>query len=166
MGGVVNGRASALSNIHSLVPQGSISGSVLWNVYVDDRIRQLIAVKALCRSPAARRTMAPPPREQADAGGGGGGVGEWGTAWPVHFALIKTHALILSRSVPASRAVAGKLRFRACCLPLQDNVKILEIMTDRELRFIYLLLFFFQKRKQQGHKKITKKEKKNYSLLL
>ena len=38
---VVNGRASAPANIGASVPQDSILGPVMWNIYIDDLIRQL-----------------------------------------------------------------------------------------------------------------------------
>uniref|UniRef100_A0A0P4WNB5 Reverse transcriptase domain-containing protein n=1 Tax=Scylla olivacea TaxID=85551 RepID=A0A0P4WNB5_SCYOL len=43
---VVNGRTSSPAHIGASVPQGSVVGPVLWNVYIDDLLRQLPAVKA------------------------------------------------------------------------------------------------------------------------
>ena len=43
---VVNGRTSPPNTIGASVPQGSVLGPVLWNVYIDDLLHQLPAVKA------------------------------------------------------------------------------------------------------------------------
>ncbi|XP_050714148.1 uncharacterized protein LOC126997138 [Eriocheir sinensis] len=60
---------------------------------------------------------------------------EWGKLWQVNFAPDKTHAMVVSRSPAATQGVEGQLRFGDVQLPLQDNIKVLGITIDQELRY-------------------------------
>ncbi|XP_050690070.1 uncharacterized protein LOC126982212 [Eriocheir sinensis] len=60
---------------------------------------------------------------------------DWGKLWQVNFAPDKTHAMVVSRSPAATQGVEGQLRFGDVQLPLQDNIKVLGITIDRELRY-------------------------------
>ena len=134
---VINGRTSTPAPIGASVPQGSILGPILWNIYIDDLLRQLPAVKAYaddctvavsyCRQDS-RRAVATVNRQLKTAE-------EWGALWQVNFAPEKTHAMVVSRSPAATQAVEGQLRFGDVQLPLQDNIKILGVAIDRELRY-------------------------------
>ncbi|KAG0720249.1 hypothetical protein GWK47_048890 [Chionoecetes opilio] len=53
----------------------------------------------------------------------------------VTFAPEKTQAMVVSRSLAAGPAVAGRLRFGGVPLPLQEAVKVLGVEVDRELKF-------------------------------
>uniref|UniRef100_A0A0P4VU38 Reverse transcriptase domain-containing protein n=1 Tax=Scylla olivacea TaxID=85551 RepID=A0A0P4VU38_SCYOL len=84
---VVSGRASAPANIEASVPQGSILGSVLWNIYIDDLLRQLPGTKtyaddsnislSYCRQDSQRAIAV------VNSCNGSGGVGE-GVAGQLH----------------------------------------------------------------------------------
>ena len=133
----LNGRISKPARIRASVPQGSVLGPVLWNVYIDDLLRQLPAVKAYaddctfslsyCRQDSQRAVAAVNKQLKA--------AEEWGKAWQVDFAPNKTHAMVVSRSPAASQAVEGQLQFEGVRLPLQDTIKVLGITIDRELRY-------------------------------
>ena len=51
---VVNGQASESLLVEASVPQGFVLGQVLWNVYVDDLLWQLLAVSAYPRQDSGR----------------------------------------------------------------------------------------------------------------
>ena len=134
---VVNGQSSRPSPVRASVPQGSILGPVLWNIYIDDLLRQLSSVAAyaddctLSRSYCrldSRRAVTELNRQLRL-------VEQWGEVWQVNFAPEKTQAMVISRSPGASHAVSGQLRFGDKSLPLQDYVKILGVSVDRSLRF-------------------------------
>ncbi|KAG0726550.1 hypothetical protein GWK47_000415 [Chionoecetes opilio] len=57
------------------------------------------------------------------------------TSLMVTFAPEKTQAMVVSRSPAAGPEVEGKLRFGGVPLPLQEDVKVLGVEVDRELRF-------------------------------
>ena len=134
---VVNGQASESLPVEASVPQGSVLGPVLWNVYVDDLLQQLPAVSAYADDCTLSFTY---PRQ--DSGRAADEVNhqlrviqEWGERWQVTFAPEKTQAMVVSRSPTAGPAVEGRIRFGGVPLLLQEAVKILGVEVDRGLRF-------------------------------
>ncbi len=112
-------------------------GPVLWNIYVDNLLRQLPAVSAYaddctlsCTYPRHESVRAAEKINQQL-----GVIQEWGARWQVTFAPEKTQAMEVSRSPAAEPAVEGGLRFGGLPLELQESVKILGVEVDRGLRF-------------------------------
>ena len=134
---VVNGQSSRPSPVRASVPQGSVLGPVLWNVYIDDLLRQLSSVvayaddctlsRSYCRLDSRRAINELNKQLRV--------VEQWGELWQVNFAPEKTQAMVISRSPGALHAVSGLLRFGGNSLPLQDCIKILGVSVDRSLRF-------------------------------
>ncbi len=112
-------------------------GPVLWNIYVDDLLRQLPAVSAYaddctlsCTYPQHESV-----RDAEEINQQLGVIQEWGARWQVIFAPEKTQAIVVSRSLVAEPAVEGGIRFGGLPLELQESVKILWVEVDRGLRF-------------------------------
>ena len=134
---VVNGQASDSLPVEASVPQGSVLGPVLWNIYVDDLLRQLPAVSAYADDCTLSFTY---PRQ--DSGRAADDINhqlrviqEWGERWQVIFAPEKTQAMVVSRSPAAGPAVEERICFGGVPLPLQEAIKILGVEVDRGLRF-------------------------------
>ena len=134
---VVNGQSSKPSPVRASVPQGSVLGPVLWNIYVDDLLQQLSSVTAYADDCTLSRSYCRPDSRRAvtELNKQLRMVEQWGELWQVNFAPEKTQAMVISRSPGASYAVSGHLRFGGKCLPLQDHIKILGVSVDRNLRF-------------------------------
>ena len=134
---VVNGQSSSPSPIEASVPQGSVLGPVLWNIFLDDLLRQLSSVAAYADDCTLSRSYC-----RIDSRGAVEElnrqlrlVEHWGEIWQVNLAPEKTNAIIISRSPQAAMEVSGKLRFAGKILPLQDYIKILGVNVDHSLRF-------------------------------
>ena len=134
---VINGQSSKPSHIQALVPQASVLGPILRNIYIDDLLRQLSTVTAYaddctisrsyCRLDSQR--VVRKLNRQLKL------VEEWGRVWQVNFAPEKEQAMVISRSPAGSQTVSGLLCFRGKCLPLEKYIKILGVIMDRCLCF-------------------------------
>ena len=134
---VLYGQTSKPTQLRVSVPQGSVLRPVLWNVYINDLLRQIPAVKAYaddctislsyCRQDSQHAVAAVNKMQKT--------VEEWGTVWQVDFAPNTTQTMVISRFPGAPQAMEGQLRFEGVRLLLQNNIKVLEVTIDRELRF-------------------------------
>ena len=134
---VVNGQQSGDLPVGASVPQGSVLGPVLWNLYIDDLLRSLPAISAYADDCTLSLSY---PRQDSrraidDVNRQLGVIAEWGKRWQVQFAPEKTQAMVISRSLAAPQEVEGEVMFGSITLPLQECIKILGVDLDRELRF-------------------------------
>ena len=134
---VINGQTSGPSPVEASVPQGSVLGPILWNIYIDDLLQQLTTVAAYADDCTLSRTYCRPDSQRAvrELNRQLRLVEQWGEMWQVSFAPEKTQAMVISRSPGASQAVSGQLCFGGKSLPLQEHIKILGVTVDRGLRF-------------------------------
>ena len=134
---IVNAQVSEFQPVEASVLQGSVLGPVLWNIYVDDLLRQLPAVLAYADDCTFSCTYPRQDSERADdeINQQLRVIQEWGTRWQVTFAPEKTQAMVISRSPAVNPAVEGKLCFDGVALPFQESIKILRVEVDRELWF-------------------------------
>ena len=119
------------------VPQRSVLGPVLWNLYIDDLLRTLPAVSAYTDDCTLSCSYSRQDSQcaVADVYQQLQAIHEWRERWQVNFAPEKTKAMVVSRSPVASQAVEGAGKFGPITLALQDHVKILGVTFDAELRF-------------------------------
>ncbi len=134
---VVNGQQSRDLPVGASVPQGSVLGPVLWNLYIDDLLRGLPAISAYADDCTLSCSYSRQDSQRVVAGINQQLhlIEEWGKRWQVNFAPEKTQAMVVSRSPAASQAVAGRVLFGGVTLPLKDDIRILGVDLDKELRF-------------------------------
>lgn len=134
---VVNGQASESLPVEASVPQGSVLGPVLWNIYIDDLLQQLPSVSAYADDCTLSCTY--PRRDSGQVvdkiNHQLGVIHEWGERWQVTFAPEKTQAMVISRSPVAGTAVEGRICLDGIPLPLLEAIKILGVEVDRGLKF-------------------------------
>ena len=134
---VVSGCTSATHPIEASVPQGSILGPLLWNIYFNDLLQSLPVVSAYADDCSLSLSY---NREEAvnviDATNRQlGEIMAWGRRWQVKFAAEKTQALLISRSREDARLLEGQLKFGDDTLAIEDSINILGIEVDSKLSF-------------------------------
>ena len=134
---VVSGCTSAAHPVEASVPQGSILGPILWNVYFNDLLQSLSLVSAYADDATLSHSY---DRQEAvnviDAANRHlGDIMAWGKRWQVKFAAEKTQALVISRSQEDARLMEGKLKFGEDTLAIKDSVNILGVEIDSKLSF-------------------------------
>lgn len=134
---VVNGHTSASYPVEASVPQGSVLGPILWNIYLNDLLQSTPSARAYADDCTLSWTY---EREEAEevvqsANALLSDVMAWGDRWQVKFAPDKTQAMVVSRSPRDAREMRGRLRMGANTVPLQDSVDILGVEIDSRLLF-------------------------------
>ena len=134
---VVSGCTSATHPVKASVPQGSILGPILWNVYFNDLLQSLSLMSAYADDATLTHSY---NREESasviDATNRHlGDILAWGERWQVKFAAEKTQALIISRSREDVRLLEGQLKFGVDTLAIKDSINILGVEVDSKLSF-------------------------------
>lgn len=134
---VIGGQSSHKYPIQASVPQGSVLGPILWNIYIDDLLREHPEISAYaddCTISTSylrkdHDTVAMDMNSKLQA------IHDWGSQWQVSFAANKTQAMVVSRSPAASDVMKDKIVMNNTALPLEDFISILGVDIDNELRF-------------------------------
>ncbi|KAK4318557.1 hypothetical protein Pmani_010466 [Petrolisthes manimaculis] len=129
---VHNGQQSPPCNIEAGVPQGSVLGPLLWNIYVNDLLNLVPSAKAYADDVTVSVSFAPGDETST--------ISHlntilhrleiWGRRWQVSFAPHKTHLMVVSRTRHDIR-----LFFDGAFLAPSKELKILGVTYDDKLNF-------------------------------
>lgn len=129
---VLNGHQSSLQCIGAGVPQGSVLGPLLWNIYINDLINLVPTAMAFADDITISESFGPVEetltvsRMNATLRS----VITWGHKWQVKFAPQKTKVLVVSRS-----QLNIRLSFDEKELTPQEEVEVLGVTYDSKLTF-------------------------------
>ena len=134
---VVNGKSSSNHDVGASVPQGSVLGPILWNVFFNDLLQALPSSSAYADDCTLSYSY-----EKNDVDGVVARVNEhldriaaWGEKWQVNFAAEKTQCMVISRSPNDSQMIQGRLSFNGGTLNIDDHIDILGVEFDSKLTF-------------------------------
>ena len=134
---VVNGQTSKDHPIGAGVPQGSVLGPLLWNVFFNDLLQLIPDAHAYaddctltfpCDSTDHRATVAL-INQALDA------ITSWGRRWQVDLALDKTQVMLVTRRRSPPAIPIPPIHLDGLVLPLQASVTILGVEIDSSLSF-------------------------------
>ena len=134
---VVNGKSSSNHDVGASVPQGSVLGPILWNVFFNDLLQALPPSSAYADDCTLSYSY-----EKKDVDSTVARVNEhldriaaWGEQWQVKFAAEKTQCMVISRSPSDSQMIQGRLSFNGGTLNVDDHLNILGVEFDSRLSF-------------------------------
>lgn len=133
----VGGQNSQQYPITASVPQGSVLGPVLWNIFINDLLESHPEISAYADDSTLTKSYHREdcPLVITQINNKLRSITEWGNKWQVKFAPEKTQAMVISRSPEASTAISDLLKMNDESLQLQDHISILGVDFDKELRF-------------------------------
>ncbi|XP_063596231.1 uncharacterized protein LOC134773084 [Penaeus indicus] len=134
---VIGGQSSEKYPVEASVPQGSVLGPILWNIFIDDMLREHPEINAYADDCTLSISY---QREDHDAVATNmnsklQAIYEWGSQWQIRFAPNKTQAMVISRSPAASGVMKDTILMNNTALPLEDLISVLGIDIDSGLRF-------------------------------
>ena len=129
---VHNGRQSSPQKIEAGVPQGSVLGPLLWNIYINDLLNLVPCARAYADDITLSLSFAPGKERNATTRLNAflRRLEDWGHRWQVSFAPQKTQLLVVSRTTSDIR-----LAFNKTTLTPQSELQILGVTYDNKLTF-------------------------------
>ena len=133
----INGHTSSSFPVEASVPQGSVLGPILWNIYLNDLLQSVPSVNAYADDCTLSWTYKRDETEAVvqSANAVLNAVMAWGDRWQVQFAPDKTQAMVVSRSPWDASEMRGRLMMGANIIPLQESVDILGVEFDSRLLY-------------------------------
>lgn len=134
---VVNGQSSSFYPIGASVPQGSVLGPILWNIYINDLLQGLPSTFAYADDCTLSYTY---KRENVYDTVQATNlhleyITSWGHRWQVSFAAEKTQAMVISRSPRDANTLRGQIKFGNDVLQINSHLSILGVEFDNKLNF-------------------------------
>ena len=134
---VVDGKSSSHHGVGASVPQGSVLGPILWNIFFNDLLQALP-----CTSAYADDCTLSYSYDKSDVEGmvtRVNGILEciatWGKLWQVKFAAEKTQCMVISRLPNDTQLIRGRLSFNGGILDITDRLNVLGVEFDNKLCF-------------------------------
>jgi len=129
---VLNGNKSSQYAIRAGVPQGSVLGPLLWNIFINDLLHLVPVAQAFADDITLSVTYN--TQDEAVTATRLNNILQkvltWGNRWQVKFAPNKTHLMVITRTLPTI-----KLYFDGKALQPQDEIEILGVSYDKKLTF-------------------------------
>lgn len=134
---VVNGHTSSTHPVEASVPQGSVLGPILWNIYINDLLQGLPSSFAYADDCTLTCTYEREDRQTAveETNKYLQYITSWGKRWQVKFAPEKTQAMCISRSPGDARALQDQIKFDNDTLTMGTDMDILGVVFDCKLNF-------------------------------
>ena len=134
---VVNGQTSTNHPIGASVPQGSVLGPLLWNIFINDLLQGLPSINAYADDCTLSYTY------NRDAVGDTVNainqqlkyISRWGQRWQVRFAPEKTQAMVITRSPNDAILLDKKLKLGQDYIKINNSLSILGVEFDSKLTF-------------------------------
>jgi len=134
---VVNGHTSSEFPIQASVPQGSVIGPLLWNVYFNDILQLIPEAYAYADDCTLNFTCDTQNRAEAvrhindtlDY------IMYWSNKWQVTLAPDKTQAMIISRRQTPDNALAPIIKLNNKPISISKDINILGVQIDNHLTF-------------------------------
>ena len=134
---VVGGHTSKEYSIEASVPQGSVIGPLLWNVYFNDILHLIPEAYAYADDCTLTFTCNKENREATIKR-----INEtlnlivsWGKRWQVTLAPLKTQAMLISRKHESPDNNLPTIKLEGKVLPLQTSINMLGVQFDNHLTF-------------------------------
>ena len=134
---VINGHSSSQHPINASVPQGSVLGPLLWNVYFNDILQLIPEAQAYaddctlsftCDKQDWQNTVQRINLALRS-------IVSWGDRWQVTLAPEKTQAMLISRRQDIANLPALQIKLDGRTLPLHNSISILGVEFDAGLSF-------------------------------